>query len=309
MIPVMTQVARTFTCFGGPCTIAIDGEGPLGDPLGTLETVRDHLLDWHAVFSRFKPESELSALNRDPHEIVQVSPIMARFVQAVVDAAQATEGLVDATLLDQIEEAGYRGDHMRASMSLPLALALTVGRQNGGPRSNGRWREISVDVASGKVRRPPGLRFDGGGIVKGLCADWVAELLGEYRSYAIDCDGDLRIGGAGGVERSIEVPNPFKGPVLHQFVMSEGAVSTSSIEKCSWMGEGMKPAHHLIDPASGRPAYTGVVQVTALGSTALESEMLAKAAVLSGPDGAVRWLQQGGFIILDDGSHGEVKAA
>lgn len=303
----MTQVARTFTCFGGPCTIAIEGEGPLGESLQAFETVRDHLLDWHAIFSRFKPESELSALNRNPAETVEVSPMMARFVEAVVDAAEATEGLVDATLLDEIEDAGYRGDHMRASMSLPLALALTPGRQNGGPRSNGRWREIEVDSVARTVRRPPGLRFDGGGIVKGLCADLVAEMLTGYNSYAIDCDGDLRVGGTGGVERVLEVPNPFKGPVLHEFVVSEGAVSTSSIEKCSWMGEGMKPAHHLIDPASGRPAYTGVVQVTALGSTALEGEILAKAALLSGADGAVRWLPKGGFIVLDDGSHGDVK--
>ncbi len=59
----------------------------------------------------------------------------------------------------------------------------------------------------------------------------------------------------------------------------------------------------LLDPATGLPAYTGVVQATALAPTALEGEALAKAAVLSGPEGAAAWLPHGGVLVFDDGSH------
>jgi thiamine biosynthesis lipoprotein len=65
----------------------------------------------------------------------------------------------------------------------------------------------------------------------------------------------------------------------------------------------MRPGHHLLDPATAQPAYTGVVQVTARAPTALEGEALAKAALLSGPHGAPGWLRHGGVIVLDDGSH------
>ena len=301
------EVVRTFTCFGGATTIAVHGNGPLGDALSALEAARDRLLDWHATFSRFKPESELSALNRNPQETVRVSPAMARFVRAVVEAAERTDGLVDATLLDEIERAGYREDRLRASMSLPVALALTPGRQPGSRSEQAPWRRIEVDLDAGIVRRPPGLRFDGGGIVKGLGADEVAGMLCDYASFAIDCDGDVRVGGSDGVERVIEVRNPFQGPVVHHVTMTEGAVCTSSIDKRSWMGDGMRPAHQLIDPATGKPAFTGVVQVTARAQTALEGEMFAKAALLSGPGGLNRWLPEGGFVFLDDGSYGEVK--
>jgi len=61
--------------------------------------------------------------------------------------------------------------------------------------------------------------------------------------------------------------------------------------------------HHLLDPATGRPAFTGIVQATALAPTALEAEWRAKAAVLAGPAAAPRRLPHGGVLVFDDGSH------
>jgi FAD:protein FMN transferase len=50
------------------------------------------------------------------------------------------------------------------------------------------------------------------------------------------------------------------------------------------------------------------VQATALAPTALEAEVLAKAAVLSGPARAPGWLPHGGVVVLDDGTHEVVEA-
>ena len=231
-----------------------------------------------------------------------VSPLMARLAEAAITAGRLTDGLVDATLLDQIEEVGYKSDRLRASLALPLALALAPPRQPGGPAPDERWRQLAVDRDAGEVTRPPGLHVDGGGIVKGLFADLIGETLGEHDGYAVDCEGDLRVGGAAGVARSVEVTAPFDGSVLHELAVADGGIATSSITKRSWLDRG-RPAHHLLDPATGRPAYTGVVQVTALAPTALEGEALAKAALLSGPDGAAGWLRHGGVVVFDDLSH------
>jgi hypothetical protein len=58
-------------------------------------------------------------------------------------------------------------------------------------------------------------------------------------------------------------------------------------------------------PHDGRSPvlFTGVVQATAFAPTALEAEVRAKAAVLSGPEGAPAWLTHGGVVVFDDGSH------
>lgn len=298
----MIEACRTFTCFGGNTTVVVGGAGPVGEPGEAVIAARDLLLVWHATFSRFKPESELSSLNRDEATSVPVSAIMARFVQAVVDAGEATGGLVDATMLDAIEGLGYKTDRFRGSLALPLALALAPARQPARADPDCRWRTIEVDLDTFTVTRPPGVRLDGGGIVKGLLADVVGELLHEHPSFLVDCEGDLRVGGSAGLQRYVAVLAPLSQRVLHEFKLADGALATTSITKRSWM-EQLKPAHHLLDPATGLPAYTGIVQASALAPTALEAEALAKAALLSGPQDAAGWLRYGGLIVLDDGSH------
>ncbi len=118
----------------------------------------------------------------------------------------------------------------------------------------------------------------------------------------IDCAGDLRVGGALGVSRPVHVASPFDESLLHTFALSAAGVATSGIGRRSWLREG-RPAHHLLDPATGVPAFTGVVQATALAPTATEAEALSKAALLSGPDGTDSSLANGGVVVLDDGSH------
>ncbi len=297
-----TEAAERFECFGAHCAALVIGDGPQGTAERAVARARLRLLGWHDRFSRFEPESELSRLNRDPRPVVPVGELMARMVQAAARAATRTGGLVDATLVGELEAAGYREDH-RTSVPLERALALAPPRRPACPSPEHRWTAISVDRAARTVRRPPGVRLDSGGIVKGMLADVLGEALAWHEAYAVDCAGDLRLGGLGHVPRTVRVASPFGDEILHEFELTEGGVATSGIGKRSWIGADGSPAHHLLDPATGRPAFTGIVQATALAPTALEAEVAAKAAVLSGPEGAARWLGHGGVVVLDDGSH------
>jgi thiamine biosynthesis lipoprotein len=55
------------------------------------------------------------------------------------------------------------------------------------------------------------------------------------------------------------------------------------------------------DPRTGRPAFTGIVQATALAPTGLEAEVRANAARLAGPANCARYLPHGGAVLRDDG--------
>jgi thiamine biosynthesis lipoprotein len=160
-----------------------------------------------------------------------------------------------------------------------------------------------VDDDAGTISRPPGIRFDTGGAGKGLAADALAHRLAGHSRVMIDCGGDVRVTGRDAAERpiTIEIEHPLSGESLHCFALGGGAVATSGIARRIWRTrDGF--AHHLLDPATGRPAWTGLIQATALAPTALEAETLAKAALLSGPAEARRILsRQGGAIVHDDG--------
>ena len=150
-------------------------------------------------------------------------------------------------------------------------------------------------LGPGWVRRPAGMRFDSGGFGKGLAADAAATLLAGHRRFVVDCGGDMFVAG----RREVHVAHP-DGGVAHRLV-AEGGIATSGIGRRAW-STARGPAHHLLDPATGAPAWTGVVQATALAPSALEAETLAKTALLSGPLAGRRVLRlHGGVLIGDDG--------
>lgn len=300
----VVEVVRRFRCFGSDCTVIVAGdEGAARD----AEAAEAALGAWHERFTRFSPDSELSMLNADPRTTVPVSADMARFVAAAIDAARDTGGLVDATMLGALEEAGYRRD-LPGSLPLELALGLAPARRPAAPSLTSPWEAVHVDAGARTVTRPVGVRLDSGGLAKGLFGDMLAERLGGHDSFAIDCSGDLRLGGRGGELRRVDVSSPFDAETLHAFELSHGGIATSGIGRRSWLDEHARPAHHLLDPATGRPAFTGVVQATAIAPTALEAELRAKSAVLMGPGAAADCLAFGGLVVLDDATHHVVPA-
>jgi FAD:protein FMN transferase len=135
-----------------------------------------------------------------------------------------------------------------------------------------------------------------------MFADELAASLSSHDAFVVECAGDLRLGGGAGTVRPVHVASPFSYDIIHTFELSSGGIATSGIGKRSWRRADGSPAHHLLDPGTGEPAFTGIVQVTAIAPTAAEAEARSKAALLSGPDGAARWLPDGGVVVLDDGS-------
>ncbi len=296
------EAVERFPCFGGRCTVLVQGQGPAGSPFEAAELARRRLESWHRQFSRFDPNSELSRVNRDPRDTVPVTPALAIFVQAARAAAELTGGLVDPTLTGELEQAGYDSDLTAPPLSLADALRSAPARRPAAPDPSARWRQLTVAAGAKTLRRPPGLRIDSGGIAKGLFGDLLASALAEHAAFAVDAAGDVRFGGADSRIRPVQVSSPFDDSILHTFELLRGAAATSGISKRSWLDRDGRPAHHVLDPSTGAPAFTGIVQVTALAPTGVEAEARSKAALLSGPDSASGWLRHGGLVVFDDGS-------
>ena len=109
-IPV-THVDETFRALGSSVRIVITAP----DARGLLARARVLLHDFEACASRFRPGSELCALNADPRAAVPASRQLRDAVRAAVWAAGRSGGLVDPCLLDALEAAGYRESFTRAA--------------------------------------------------------------------------------------------------------------------------------------------------------------------------------------------------
>lgn len=271
----------------------------LATPGAPLHKARCLIEDLEARLTRFDPDSELSMLNADPREAVPASRALRDAIRAAIAGAAATGGLADPTLLGAVVRAGYDrslvGDP-RADVREALAAAPAPAPASPSPAAD--WRRVHVDDAAGTVVRPPGVHLDLGGSAKGLAADLAVALLASHGPCAADLGGDLRVSGT----HEVLVPNPVTGMLAEVIELDGDAVATSGIDKRIWWDATDRPAHHLLDPATGRPAWTGVLNATAKAPTATLAEALAKAAILAGPNaGRTILARHGGLLITNDG--------
>jgi FAD:protein FMN transferase len=308
----MNEHEISFHCMGSDIRLLI-GPPLLRDAQSPVEAglrERAYVEDFAVRLSRFRPDSELSALNADPRREAPASALLCTAVRAGLWAAQRSGGLVDPTLAGALERAGYATSQDGwQPASLVDALAAAPRRRPARPHPRQRWRQVAVDDRAGTVRRPPGVKIDTGGTGKGLCADAVAHRLRHHARFAVDCGGDIAIGGlAAQLEPyEVEVEHPLTGETIRTVRVGAGGVATSGLNVRVWRDAHGRFAHHLLDPASGLPAWTGLIGVTALAPTALEAETLSKAALLLGPLGARRVLgEHGGLVVHDDGDVEEI---
>jgi thiamine biosynthesis lipoprotein len=300
----------TFRSMGSDIRLIVDAplQRGLRPPADAVACERRYIEDFAARLSRFRADSELSALNAASEPEVAASLLLRTAIAAGVWAAERSGGIVDPTLLGEIEAVGYESSHEgRVPASLQLALASAPARRYARPRPESRWREIEIDNERGTVRRPHGLRIDTGGTGKGLAADAVAHRLRGYTRFVVDCGGDIAVGGVAAQldPLPIEVEHPLTGECVHTLRVSGGGVATSGLNVHIWRRPDGSFGHHLLDPASGEPVWSGLIGATAVAPTALEAETLCKLALLTGPAGARRTLAEHGGLVVHE--HGDVE--
>jgi thiamine biosynthesis lipoprotein len=229
-------------------------------------------------FTRFTRDSELSRVNDRAGAWTAVTAEFLDMTTLALQAAARTDGLFDPTVLPALLAAGYDRDFDEVIAGARLALHPPV--------PCGRWREVGV--REHHVLLPEGVALDFGGIAKGRAADLAAEDAAGLLPWAlVDAGGDLRLAGddvpPGGLDIAVEDPYDASAELL-RLRLAAGGLATSSVTARAW-GPGR---HHLIDPRTGLPASTGIVQATVWAPTCAEAEVGAKWALLGGDDVAGR---------------------
>jgi thiamine biosynthesis lipoprotein len=301
------ELDYTFHAMGSEIRLLI-GEPLLrsaAPPLEAADRQRTFVLEFSDRLSRFIRYSELSLLNQDIRIEVPAAPLLRAAVAAGVWAADRSDGLVDPTLVHALERRGYdRSLDGTTPASLQEALEHAPPRRPARPDPAGRWRRVRVDDEAGTVVRPPGVAIDTGGTGKGLCADAVALRLGHYTRFVVDCGGDIAVGGVGAQldPYRVAIEHPLTGRSIGSVAVARGGIATSGLNVRIWRNPDGSFAHHLLDPSTGDPVWSGLVGATAIAGSALEAETLSKMALLLGPEGARRVLaEHGGVIVHDDG--------
>ncbi len=238
--------------------------------------------EWESALSRFRPDSELSRLNARAGRPVGVSPLLYRVVAAALDAARATEGLFDPTLLRQVVILGYD----RSFEVLPAVQPPSL--RSAGP--GGGWRSVALDPDRCAVTLPRGCGLDLGGIAKGLAVDAALSRLQEIgvETALVNAGGDLAVYGRppDGAPWPVAVPTRTGTQTV---TLQHGALATSSVARRRWR-QGHQERHHLLDPRTGASAQGHLWSVSVGAATCAQADVAAKAAYLLGPVEGARFL-------------------
>ena len=269
----------------------------LGGPPRTVDGAVAELEGMEACWSRFRPASELCRLNGDPSTRVVVSPLLAEALRRAVAGWELTGGRYDPTVLVALERAGYRLSHLPGRGARGHLVAHpAVGMSQ-------------VTITDQIVERPPGLRLDLGGVGKGLAADLLAQwcLDRGCESVSVSLGGDVRVAGRPPTDGwRVAVADPRQGVPWLDVRLGEGAIVTSTTIAPSWPTLDGGRAHHLVDPSTGLPSDTGVLAAVVVAAEAWWAEVLAKAAVVTGPEAGTALLDRhgaGGWLVTPGGVH------
>lgn len=274
------------------------------DQLGAARVaVEDVLQRIDLAASRFRQDSELSALNRAGGRPVRVSALLAQALRVALDAALWTDGLVDPTVGAALEDFGYDRTFTLVAPDAPQ-MPVRVREVTG-------WQRVELDDDTRVVRMPAGTVLDLGATAKGLAADLAAESAAD----ATGCGVLVSLGG----DISVAGPGPDQGwPVTvadtsdqdvavgaepeQTIVLREGGLATSSIRARRWRRGGSE-LHHLIDPRVGLPTEGMFRTVSVAAATCTMANAASTAAVILGAD-APRWLLEHGLparLVTQDG--------
>jgi FAD:protein FMN transferase len=262
-----------------------------------IQIVRTLFAEWEQTLSRFLPDSELSQLNQHAGTPAAVSDLLYHVLTTALTAAQATQGVYDPAMLDQLVQLGY--DRTFDDLPAGRPAFLFPGEPGGG------WRGIRVNPLSRYVTLPVGIKLDFGGIAKGMAVDAALEQLrlSGVSPALVNAGGDLAVLGfpPDAEHWLLAVPGregPWTIPLHH------GAVATSGIAHRQWW-QGNTLRHHLLDPRTGLSAQSDLWSVTVVADRCEQAEVAAKVAFILGSRQGVDFLRGhriAGLLVHENGA-------
>lgn len=241
-----------------------------------LDAVMEEMHRIDRAMSPFKPESELSRLNREAAKApVRVSEEMFHVVERSIEFSELSHGAFDITFASVGHMFDYRKGTRPTAEQISAALPGIDYRHMRLDR-----RERTIEFANDKVR------IDLGGIAKGYAVDSCVALLkarGVTQALVV-AGGDSRVlGDRRGRPWMIGIRDPRREDAMVAMLpLADAAISTSGDYERYFEEDGVRH-HHILDPKTGASAI-GARSVTIIGPDAITTEGISKSVFIMGPE-------------------------
>lgn len=233
--------------------------------------------------SPYKPESELSRINREAAKHpVPISQEMFDILSRSIEFSKLSGGAFDITF----SSVGYMYDYRRHIKPTDKEIEQALPGIN--------YRHILLDAKKRTVKfARSGVRIDLGGIGKGYAVDNSIALLQKrgITQAIVTAGGDSRVlGDRGGRPWMVGIRDPRrKDDMVAVIPLVNSAISTSGDYERYFEADGVR-YHHILNPKTGRSA-TGVHSVSVIGPDATTTDGLTKPVFILGPEKGLRLIE------------------
>jgi len=248
-----------------------------------IDAVMDEMRRIDREMSPFKPESELSRINREAADHpVPISAEMFDILSRSIDFSKLSGGAFDITF----SSVGFMYDYRRHIKPTDAEIAKALPGIN--------YRHMLLDAEHRTVRfTRHGMRIDLGGIGKGYAVDnCIAILQKRGITHAlVTAGGDSRVlGDREGRPWMVGIRDPRrKDNVVAVIPLVNSAISTSGDYERYFEVNGVR-YHHIINPKTGKSA-TGVHSVSVIGPDATTTDGLTKPVFILGPEKGLKLIE------------------
>ena len=256
----------------------------------------ERLYQLDAALSVTREDSEIAALNRQGS--AELSPETAALLRQSLDYCALTEGALDLTIEPVAACWGFTTGDYRLPDAVEIAAALATVD----------YRALQWD--GDRLTLPSGGGVTLGAVAKGYAADQLVALL-EARGVTaavLSLGGNVQTLGTrpDGAAWRVAIRDPADSAGQIGVLEIEGTcavVTSGGYQRC--FESGGEIYHHLLDPATGYPARSGLSSVTIVADSGLYADALSTAVYVMGADAALAlWRQQGDFqmvLVTDEG--------
>lgn len=286
-------VHHNFFCMNTNCDLFIQQE--------FIEVVENRFYTIEQIFSRFKLESEVSFFNSiKPNIPYFPSESFYQMLDIAKKIEKWSEGIITPRVLESLELLGYNKSFEKLNKNFnkveepsPISLKEDWIQFNHSMKSITRLNNVAIDL---------------GGFVKGWSVDTTVQQLKKLglEEGMINAGGDLKIWGNN--SWTVEIADPLDESKHIWLIKAKNtAIATSGTIKRSFGNN----YHHIINPFTGMPANSDIIQTTVVADSVLKAEILSKIWIILGYEKGLSWMKEKNihlpvFIVLKNGEKIEI---
>jgi thiamine biosynthesis lipoprotein len=260
-----------------------------------IEATLDRMSGLEAILSHYRPDSQLSQLNREGHLDAAAPPLLDLLALAR-RISERSEGAFDVTVKPLVD---LYQNHQAQKTTPPAAdIQQTLERVD--------YRRVIVEGQRVAFARP-GMAVTLDSIAKGYIVDeGIAVLRAHgYADVLVEAGGDLHAAGTRSSSDLWEIgilsPRKRASGILARLSISDAAVATSGDYQQPYTSD--LSQHHILDPRTGYSAPE-LASATIIAPTAALADALATAAMVLGPRAGLEligpWPECSAYLVSKD---------